>query len=82
MRKTVVGFLIAIMLTGSLTIADAAIVKNGAPCTQVGAKKLLMLKHLNAHKLARKRLGSSLRHHECLQRQLKHQLKHQPKRLL
>ena len=41
MRKTVVGFLIAIMLTGSLTIADAAIVKNGAPCTQVGAKKIV-----------------------------------------
>jgi hypothetical protein len=39
MRKSMVGVVAIIFLTGSLNLADAAIIKIGAPCSQVGAKK-------------------------------------------
>jgi hypothetical protein len=40
MRKSYTGLIIAVLLATSMPFADAAIIKNGTPCSQVGAKKV------------------------------------------
>ena len=55
MRKSLVGVVAVVFLTGSLNLADAAIIKIGAPCSQVGAKKVVNGRTIKCIKTGKKK---------------------------
>jgi hypothetical protein len=56
MRKAFSGVLIAVLLSTSFTFAEAAVIKSGAPCTQLGAKKVIGGKSLKCTKSGNKKI--------------------------
>lgn len=56
MRKSLVGIALVILVTGSLNFADAAVIKIGAPCSQIGAKKVVNGNLLKCMKAGKKKI--------------------------
>jgi biotin carboxyl carrier protein len=59
MRKGYTGLIIAVLLATSTPFADAAIIKNGTPCSQVGAKKVISGKTFKCIKSGKKKFWLS-----------------------
>ena len=59
MRKSYTGLIIAVLLATSTPFADAAIIKNGTPCSQVGAKKVISGKTFKCIKSGKKKFWLS-----------------------
>ena len=58
MRKSFTGLVIAVLLATSSTYSDAATIKNGTPCSQVGAKKVIGGKTFKCIKSGKKKFWS------------------------
>ena len=59
MRKSFTGLVIAVLLATSSTYSDAATIKNGTPCSQVGAKKVIGGKTFKCIKSGKKKFWLS-----------------------
>ena len=59
MRKAYVGLVIAALLATSSMPADAATIKNGSPCKQIGLKKVISGKTFNCVKAGKKKVWTA-----------------------
>jgi hypothetical protein len=59
MRKTYAALVIAALLTASSAPADAAMIKNGSPCKQIGAKKEVGSKTFKCIKSGKKKIWTA-----------------------
>jgi hypothetical protein len=59
MRKTYAGLVIAALLAVPFMPANAATIKNGSPCTQIGVKKVISGKTFNCVKVGKKKVWTA-----------------------